>query len=309
MKRILLIDEGREIADQLNVFASESAGAFQIQTAADAEAALHRVRAWKPHVILLDLSSSSEAAVTATIKRVRAATLEDYSAILALHPDIAGKTVRVALDAGADDALALPIDADALELRLSVLTRLKELHDSVRRSNHRLDEMGNTDEITGLLNLKAVYRKGEEEIDRAGRFHKPVSAIMLNVDSFSVVNRDHGFTYGNFILQEAARRIKGCLRAIDFAGRVGGDEFFCFLRETDLSEAEFVAERVRQAFQADAFRSDKTSCGLTACLGVGGFIPGPDRSHSMNNLLHITSEALRSAKAAGADQIEIYSFG
>jgi diguanylate cyclase (GGDEF)-like protein len=130
---------------------------------------------------------------------------------------------------------------------------------------------------------------------------------LINLDQFSGINQGYGFLFGSAVIQESAKRIKKALRSIDLLARVGADEFFALLVETDLAGAEFVAERVLQSLQADEFKGDRGKCKVTACVGVGGFLPEQADQH-MNDLLHIVSEALRTAKSNGEGSIEIYSF-
>jgi diguanylate cyclase (GGDEF)-like protein len=215
--------------------------------------------------------------------------------------------VSKGLSAGADDYLTKPFRAQDLISRIRAMLRLKEVQDSLKRANHRIEELSSTDDLTGLMNMRAAYRRGEEEIVRARRFRKPISSLLLNIDGFSHVNQTYGFVVGSHVLQEVALRIKQCLRSIDLVARIGADEFFVLLSETDLGSAEFMAERVRDSIQSSPFKNDKQSIKLTATLGVAG-LTAEQTNQKMSDLLHITTEALRSAKANGANRLEVYSF-
>ena len=87
----------------------------------------------------------------------------------------------------------------------------------------------------------------------------------------------------------------------------GADEFFIFLAETDLGNAEFMAERIRDSIQSAPFKNEKRSVNITATLGVAGLTPD-QTNQKMTDLLHLTTEALKSAKANGTNRIEVYSF-
>jgi diguanylate cyclase (GGDEF)-like protein len=134
-----------------------------------------------------------------------------------------------------------------------------------------------------------------------------VTALIVNLDGFSKVNQANGFQFGTQVLQEAAKRLKSCIRNIDMVARIGADEFFVLLIETDLAGGEFVSERARDAIQSQPFKTDKVSATLSACIGVAG-ISADQQDARMSDLIHSASEALRSAKAAGPNRIEIYSF-
>jgi len=134
-----------------------------------------------------------------------------------------------------------------------------------------------------------------------------VSSMLVNLDGFSNVNQTCGFLSGNHVLQEVAMRIKQCLRSIDLVARVGADEFFVLLSETDLASAEFIAERVRDSIESVAFKNDKQAIKITATIGVAG-LTYDQSNQRMADLLHFSAEALRSAKANGTNRIEVYSF-
>jgi diguanylate cyclase (GGDEF)-like protein len=158
-----------------------------------------------------------------------------------------------------------------------------------------------TDDLTGLMKMKTLLRKGQEEIQRARHLGKPFSALLVNLDGFSETNHQRGFQIGNLIIEEAGRRIKEMTRSIDLVARVGADEFFVILPEMDLANAEFLAERVRDAIQSKPFEK----IALTACIGVAGLNGG---EQALIDLFRFTSEALKSAKAMGPNRLEIYSF-
>ncbi|MGK5084820.1 diguanylate cyclase [Bdellovibrionota bacterium FG-1] len=303
MKRVLVVGPDREIIEHTTKILSNES--ISVQSATDSESALHRLRAWKPHLILLDDRIFTGGAVE-WISKIRSVSEGHYSSILLIVDSAQLKRVVEGVQTGTDDHLGRPFQDHDLILRVRALLRFKELQDQLRRANDRIDELTSTDELTGLLSFRTLYRRGEEEILRSRRFRKPISSLILNLDDFSKINQDFGFQFGSNVLQEVAKRLKACIRSIDLVARIGADEFFILLMETDLAGAEFVAERVRDALQAQPYKNDKTSTPLTTCIGVAG-ITADQQEAKMSDLTHSASEALRSAKAAGPDKIEVYS--
>lgn len=311
MRRILIVDDDKENIDLLSKYlaadpTAQGQQAISLQTAQDAEGALHRIRAWKPHLVLLDVNMPGLSGLE-LLPKIRSATQDDYISVVLVSANMSVEDVVKGFEAGADDYLTKPFRPQDLFSSVRSMLRFKEAQDGLRRANHRIEELSSTDELTGLLNMRAAYRRGEEEIVRCRRFRKPVSALIVNIDQFSDVNQSSGFTGGSKILQEAAIRIRQCVRSIDSVARVGADEFFILLAETDLSAAEFVGERIRDAIQGTPFKTEKQSHKLTACVGVAGILP-EQTDLRMADLFHHASEALRSAKANGSNRIEIYSF-
>lgn len=304
MRRVLVVDDDRENVELLSKFLVNDG--HSVQSAVDADAALHRLKAWKPHLVLLDVNMPKMTGFE-LIPKIRLLTPDEYTSIILISANMQLEDVTKGLDAGADDYLTKPFRAQDLIARIRAMLRLKEVQDSLRRANHRIEELTVTDDLTGLMNMRSVYRRGDEEIIRAKRFRKPVSCLLLNLDGFSSVNQTYGFLAGSRVLQELAIRVKQSLRSIDLVARVGADEFFILLCETDLAGAEFMAERLRDSIQSAPFKNEKQSIKLTATLGVAG-ITADQTNQKMSDLLHIATEALRSAKANGTNRIEVYSF-
>ncbi len=304
MRRVLVVDHDRTSLELLTSYLTQDG--HSVQSAQDPDGALHRLRAWKPHLILLNVDSEKGLAFD-LIPRIRALTPEEYTGIILISEHMTLEDVKKGMELGADDYQTKPFRAQDLIARVRSILRLKEIQDSLKRANHRIEELSSTDDLTGLMNMRSAYRRGEEEIVRSKRFRKSVSSLLLNIDDFSQINQTLGFVAGSHILQEVAVRIQQCLRSIDFVARVGADEFFILLSDTDLASAEFVAERLRDSIQVTPFKNEKQSIRLTATIGVAG-LTHDQSNQRMSDLLHFTTEALRSAKVNGNNRIEVYSF-
>lgn len=305
MGRILVVDDDHENSELITHYLEGEGHTFQF--ADDGESALHRVRAWKPQAILLDVNLKEESGLD-LIPRIRSAMSDDYASIILISGGMTVEDVTRGLDAGADDYLTKPFRAQDLISRLRVMLRLKETHDSLRRVTHRAEELASRDPLTGILNLLSFFRKGEETIQRTHALRRPISLIALNLDGFSSVNESGGFALGNQILSETARRIESQTRSIDLIGRMGGDEFLVLLPDTDLAAAEEQAARIHAAIGSRSFRGERQGAQVTVSLGVGTLSPEAEDA-SMSELMRMAKEALRSAKSAGRDRVEVYAFG
>src|SRR5205085_2254903 len=141
----------------------------------DAESAVHRAKAWLPQLIVIEEDHQ-------LISKFRTALGDDHASIIFSTSQHSREGLLQALQAGADDYMVKPLRPDELFCRIHAMLRLKDLLDSLKRANHRIDDLMTTDELTGLYNFKALLRRGEEEIVRAHRFKKPLSALMINID-------------------------------------------------------------------------------------------------------------------------------
>lgn len=304
MGRILIVDDERENIDLLQQFLASEGHTFQ--TADDADGAMHRLRAWRPQVILLDVNLAGSSSLD-LLPKIRAASPDDHVSVILVSGNQSVEDVTQGLDAGADDYLTKPFRAQELISRVRGMLKFKETMDSLRRANHRIDELVTTEPVSGLYNLPTFTRKAEEEILRARRFRKPVSLLAVNLDGFRSVNETGGFAFGNHVLRETGKRIRNCVRSMDLVARLGTDEFLVLLVETDLAAAEFMAERLRDAIRSTVYKNDKLTAQVTCSIGIAG-VNYDQGEQQIEGLLRLALEALRSAKSGGRDQIEIYSF-
>jgi len=108
----------------------------------------------------------------------------------------------------------------------------------------KAEKIGDTDLLTGLPNRRAILKRLKQELSAAKRYGKKLSIAFFDIDGFKQVNEAGGHDFGDFILKGLAKRMKQGVRAEDFLGRHGGDEFIMILPESDEFSALVAAERV-----------------------------------------------------------------
>ena len=171
-------------------------------------------------------------------------------------------------------------------------------------NTRRLEQLATIDSLTGLYNRRHVFELAEHEFQRARRYRRPLSALMLDIDDFKQVNDSYGHGIGDQVLQAVATQCQDNLRAIDFLGRYGGDEFLVLLLETALDEARTVAERLRLAIAKVSVVTDQGPLGVTISLGVATLTADVP---SWTALLDDADSALYAAKKAGKNRAEVIS--
>ena len=107
-----------------------------------------------------------------------------------------------------------------------------------------LQALATTDPLTGLLNRRAIEKQIQFEWERARRYGLPLSLLMIDLDGLKRVNDVGGHSAGDRVLRGAATAISCTLRASDFGGRWGGDEFVILAPHTSRESARQLAERV-----------------------------------------------------------------
>lgn len=160
-----------------------------------------------------------------------------------------------------------------------------------------LRALSTTDELTRLPNRRVLAARLDHELDRADRFGKPVSVVLLDVDHFHDYNEKHGHPGGDAALKLLADALRETVRRVDTVARVGGEEFVALLPETPSDEATLVAEKLRLAVAAKGPPGEQ----VTISLGVATRLP----AESAASLLARADQALFAAKNAGRNRVVV----
>jgi diguanylate cyclase (GGDEF)-like protein len=108
----------------------------------------------------------------------------------------------------------------------------------------------------------------ERELDRCRRHHSALTLGMIDLDHFKRVNDTYGHEFGDRVLQFTAEILQRPLRHSDILGRFGGEEFILSLPDTDIAQAQAVAERMRLSLEQDALVKDGTAVTVTATFAL-----------------------------------------
>ena len=182
-----------------------------------------------------------------------------------------------------------PRNLDAGQIAILVdLARL--VHDGMEM---RL--VASIDSLTGVMTRQALIDAGRRDVARALRYDRDLSCLMIDVDRFNAVNDTHGHAVGDLVLQNVAAVCRLELRAGDYLGRIGGEEFAVILPEAGTDEAFRVAERLREAVAAEPAAGPAGDVRVTASVGVATLA----RPHDLQTLMADAEEALDGAKKSG----------
>jgi len=162
-------------------------------------------------------------------------------------------------------------------------------------SMHKMvTEQANTDIVTGLPNRRALDERLEEEVRFARANDTQFAVVMMDLDGFKKVNDTYGHTIGDEVLRSVFNYLAGGMRATDFLARYGGDELTLILRQTDLSFANIVTDKILEKMREYRFVLPD---GHTIKLGVsGGIAIYPTHSRKGADLLRAADAALYMAK-------------
>ncbi len=124
---------------------------------------------------------------------------------------------------------------------------------------------------------------------------------MLDLDHFKNVNDTWGHAAGDLVLKEFALLCQQQIRKLDYLGRIGGEEFFLIMGNTDRQEASIVLERILSVLRHHTFKWQQIEIHITCSAGFVQWEP----TQSNQQLYSLADNALYQAKNQGRDQIVI----
>lgn len=158
----------------------------------------------------------------------------------------------------------------------------------------------NNDSLTGLPNKRATDDTLKRMVAQANRSITPLAALMLDLDHFKAINDRFGHGKGDEVLAAVGAVLQSSLRASDFAGRFGGEEFLVLLPETSVEGAQQVAEKIRSVVALITVPGVERD--ITASLGVADLL---EHGGGATALLREADRALYAAKAAGRNRVAV----
>jgi two-component system, cell cycle response regulator len=212
------------------------------------------------------------------------------------------KDLVIAMEAGADDYLVKPFDAEELRARLLAGKRILDLHKQLVTVQQSLHFRATHDFLTSLWNRAEIISFLERELGRSRREQKPVGIVLLDIDHFKAINDSLGHSGGDAVLKELARRLRSQLRSYDGLGRYGGEEFLLVLPGCDLATTLSRADEIRHSIAGLPFVSDRGRSVVTVSMGVT--VAQCASAKVCQALLHDADMALYRAKHKGRNCIE-----
>jgi diguanylate cyclase (GGDEF)-like protein len=184
--------------------------------------------------------------------------------------------------------------------------KTEKLAQELTDANKQLKEMAFRDGLTGLYNHRYFKDLMVHELNRSERYQKAISFIMLDLDHFKKINDTFGHPVGDIVLKTVSKAIQSSIRACDIAARYGGEEFIVVLPETQLEEAEVVAERLRKTVEGLPITANDRSINVTISVGLTSYIASQGKKEK-SDIISEADNALYHAKKNGRNRVSVYS--
>jgi diguanylate cyclase (GGDEF)-like protein/PAS domain S-box-containing protein len=173
-----------------------------------------------------------------------------------------------------------------------------------RKLERRMERLAYYDALTGLPNRLMFRRRLEDALEAArGEEGRSVAVLFADLDRFKIVNDSLGHAVGDRLIQEAAKRLQGCLREGDALSRHSGDEFTAMLAGAREEDIRRVGDRMLAAFRKP-FELEGHDVLVTPSIGVARSTADETDAET---LIRNADHAMYTAKKEGGDAYRFYS--
>jgi two-component system cell cycle response regulator len=274
---------------------------YDVEVAHDGQEALESLlRDTAPRLAVLDCIMPRVDGLE-VCRRARARPGAPYSYLLLLTSKEGRSDLVAGLEAGADDYIRKPFDAEELRARLRAGERILTLQAQLMAAQEALRVQATRDGLTALYNRTAFLQRLDEEMARAKRQGGELSVLLVDVDHFKRVNDRHGHQAGDDVLRQLTARLSAVLRTYDALGRYGGEELIAVLPGCGTAAALAVAERMRSAAASIPIATQTGAVTVTVSIGSASCTAGGTEP---NALIARADAALYRAKKAGRNRVE-----
>ena len=157
-----------------------------------------------------------------------------------------------------------------------------------------------TDDLTGILNRRAFFGTCMKELESSKRYKHALSFLIIDIDFFKNINDQYGHLNGDIVLKDMVEAVNQSIRATDVFGRIGGEEFAVLMPETNLEDAMYLAERIRNNVFEKVSLLDAKEVSISVSIGLS--LLREDDS-MIQTMLRRADMALFKAKDNGRNQV------
>jgi two-component system cell cycle response regulator len=197
--------------------------------------------------------------------------------------------------AGANDYVTKPIVEEVLMARIRSLLLIKQQFAALKRQTESMHRLAITDSLTRVYNRRYLLDHGEQFL--ANRSNHPVSAVLLDIDHFKLINDNLGHITGDRVLETLGKVLLERLPEHAMAVRFGGEEFALLIPRCPASSARECAEGLRREIEA------LKPAGVAVTVSIGLSTNQHQPEMSLTQLLGEADQALYAAKAQGRNRV------
>jgi len=235
-------------------------------------------------------------------KELRAIPDRHYTYLISLSGKNGKQDLIEALEAGFDDFLSLPVELRELNARLLVGRRIIELQEKLLLTCDAMKFEASHDALTGVWNRGGIIELLQAQAARSHRTHTSLALLMIDFDNFKAINDSYGHRAGDQALKHFARVMTASIRAYDWLGRYGGDEFLLIAPDCSGEQASVVARRLADAIAGKPAMVEGHPLTATVSIGIA---TSQDIGTDVNALLDAADAAAYLAKQEGRNRVVV----
>lgn len=286
--KIMIIEDSKHVAEFYSLLLKNSG--MEVHVVVNPMDALLTLDEFCPELILMDLNMPECNGIElASIIRYK----ENYISIPIVYlssEENYNKRIE-ALFSGADEFLTKPINEEYLIA--SVFNRVERYR--------KLKKYMVRDSLTNIYNHSTINDILTREISRASREKNNVAFVMIDIDHFKKVNDLYGHPTGDKVIKSLARLISQRIRAVDSAGRYGGEEFAVVLTNITRQQASKIINDLRRKFEAMTFKYKNIDVLVTFSAGIAMYNNGD----SVSKIKESADKALYISKSRGRNKVTV----
>ena len=302
--RVMIVDDEPIMMDVVQAFL-EDAGYSNFLTTDDSDGALEMMLRERPDVLLLDLIMPGKSGFK-LLTEIRSEPTLRYMPVIVLTAASDSDTKLQALELGATDFLAKPVDPSELSLRIRNALAFKAYQ----------DQLAYNDTLTGLPNRQLFLERLSWTLRLARRHNKQCALLQIGLDRFKQINDTLGHETGDEVLKAVSKRLAATLRESDTLSmlddredaislsRLAGDEFMVLVSEIKHPEdASLIARRLLETMKSPLMLNGHELF-ITISVGIVLF---PQDAQQGTDLLTNVDLAMGQAKLRGRNTYAFYS--
>lgn len=199
-----------------------------------------------------------------------------------------------------DESSLRHITSVALDMLREAHEALEHAHLQLSAQRNRIEQLesvATTDELSGLVNRRGFVEAFDRELDRTTRgLTKGGLLLMIDLDNFKLINDTFGHAAGDAALRLVSETLKGTIRRMDLAGRIGGDEFVLLFSNADTMAAVDRAQQLAMRLNSLNLRWKGEKIAIRASIGMRAYAAGD----TVDSVLHGADSSMYAVKAKRA---------
>lgn len=207
------------------------------------------------------------------------------------------------------DYIRQPLTPGYFFFKLRMLEHLHNLgeehHRNLQTHSYFLDRLASRDGLTGLYNRRHLSKILDDELAKARETGRDMSLLILDIDYFRELNKNHGHSFGDFVLNEMSARLTRTTREEDTCFRFSGEDFVVLMPGADVQQAQETAEKLRIACASKTFDNGTIKKHITVSIGIAS----SNRHHpdTPDEFLTMAETAMFMAKAEGRNRVCLFT--